>query len=346
MKEILSATRINTLLACPRRHYWRFEVGLQRDRDADALRFGSAWHTCMEARATGATIEAAFEKALVGKIELDELQVATLSGMLAGYYAAYAVDIIQSVHPEVEFRIPLAGSRSFEAAGKIDGLGVLTDGRLVLIEHKTTGDQIEPDSEYWLRLRGNIQIMQYVLAARALGWDIQTVLYDVARKPAIRPKQIPSLDAEGRKIVLDAQGNRVMKKDGTPRESGDTVAGWTVQTTLETPEDFGDRLAADTRERPEFYFARREVPVMDDDLHEFEVQRLVIARQILCCRGEARRAAKPEHGWPRNVGDACSWCDFAGFCLQNGTIDTAHPPAGFRISATSPELSQPAQATP
>lgn len=343
--ELLTASRMNTLLACPRRHYWRYEVGLQRDRDADALRFGSAWHVCMEARATGATIEAAFDAALAGKMELDELQVATLSGMLAGYYARYAQEIIDSVNPEVEFRLPLEGSRTFDAAGKIDGLGVLTDGRLVLIEHKTAGKDLSPDSEYWLRLRGNIQIMQYVLAARALGWDIQTVLYDVARKPMIAPKQIPTLDSEGRKIVLDAQGNRVLKKDGSPRESGDTANGWTVQTAVETPEAFGDRLAADTSERPDFYFARREVPVMDDDLHEFQVQRLVIARQILCCRREARRAAKPEHGWPRNVGDTCSYCDYAGFCLQNGAVDVAHPPAGFRIGPTSPELTQPTQAT-
>jgi len=297
LKEILSATRMNTLLACPRRHYWRFEVGLQIDRDSDALRFGSAWHKCMEARATGATIEVAFQAAIFGKIELDELQVATLSGMLAGYYARYASDIVKEVHPEVEFRLPLVGSRTFDAAGKFDSLGVLHDGRLVLIEHKTCGTDIAPDSDYWLRLRGNIQIMQYVLAARALGWNIETVLYDVARKPMIRQKQ------------------------------------------GETPDQFGNRLMEDTQARPEFYFARREVPVLDDDLREFEVQRLVVARQILCCRGEARNATKPEHGWPRNVGEmTCKYCDYAGFCLQNGAVDTAHPPAGFRIGPINPEL--------
>jgi hypothetical protein len=300
MKDILSATRMNTLLACPRRHYWRFEVGLQQDRDSDALRFGSAWHKCMEARATGATIEVAFEAALVGKIELDELQVAILSGMLVGYYTRYASDIVKEVHPEVEFRLPLAGSRTFDAAGKIDGLGVLHDGRLVLIEHKTAGCDIAPDSDYWLRLRGNLQIMQYVLAARALGWDVQVILYDVARKPAIRQKQ------------------------------------------NETPLQFGDRLAADAKERPEFYFARREVPVLDQDLAEFEVQRLALSREILFFRAAARTARRPEHGWPRNVGEmVCKFCDYQGFCLQNGCINPQHPPAGFRIGPINPELTQP-----
>ncbi len=300
LKDILSATRMNTLLACPRRHYWRFEIGLQQERDADALRFGSAWHKCMEARATGATIEVAFQAAIMGKIELDELQVATLSGMLAGYYARYAEDVVKEVHPEVEFRLPLAGSRSFDVAGKIDGLGVLHDGRLVLIEHKTAGCDIAPDSDYWLRLRGNIQIMQYVLAARALGWDVQVILYDVARKPSIRQKQ------------------------------------------NETAADFGDRLAADAKDRPEFYFARREVPILDQDLAEFEVQRLALSRQILFFRSAARNAQRPEHGWPRNVGEmVCKFCDYAGFCLQNGVVDPVHPPAGFRIGPINPELTQP-----
>ena len=297
LKDILSATRMNTLLACPRRHYWRFEVGLHQDRDSDALRFGSAWHRAMEARATGADIAQAFAAGIADKTDLDELQVATLSGLLAGYYARYAEDIVKEVHPEVEFRLPLAGSRTFDVAGKIDGLGVLHDGRLVLIEHKTAGCDIAPDSDYWLRLRGNIQIMQYVLAARALGWNIETVLYDVARKPMIRQKQ------------------------------------------GETPDQFGNRLMADTQERPEFYFARREVPVLDQDLSEFEVMRLVVARSILSCRFEARKAVKPEHGWPRNVGEmTCKYCDYSTWCLQGISVDVDHLPSGFRIGPINPEL--------
>jgi hypothetical protein len=285
------------LLVCPRKHFWRYELGLRKQVDGDALRFGTAWHAAMEARWTGGDVEAAFTAAVADKTDLDEVQLATLSGMLAGYYTCYATDPIKSVHPEVEFRHPLVGSRTFESAGKIDGLAVMHDGRLALVEHKTAGCDIGPDSDYWLRLRGNAQVMQYILAARALGWDVALVIYDVARKPAIRPKQ------------------------------------------GETAEQFGDRLAADCKARPEFYFARREVPILEDDLAEFEVQRQVLARQILACRSEARRARRPEHGWPRNVGEmTCKFCDFAGFCLQNTVIDAAHPPAGFVVGGAHSEL--------
>lgn len=340
MKELLTASRMNCLLSCPRKHYYRYEVGLRRAVEADALRFGSAWHVAMEARWQGLSINDAFERALGDYQDLDELQVATLSGLLAAYYTRNFDDPIQSVHPEVEFRQPLAGSRTFDCAGKIDGLAVMKDGRLALVEHKTAGYDISPESDYWLRLRGNTQVMQYILAARSLGWDVALVIYDVTRKPMIAPKNIPNLDAAGCKIVLDREGNRIFKKDGSPRESADIEKGWTVQNTVETPEQFADRLAQDAMDRPDFYFARREVPILEDDLAEFEIQRAVQARSILSCRAEGRRALKPEHGWPRNVGEmTCRNCDYAAFCLQNTPVDPAQPPAGFVVGAAHTELS-------
>ncbi len=92
MKELLTASRMAALLVCPRKHFWRYELGLRKQIDADALRFGTAWHTSMEARWTGADVEAAFSAAVEDKTDLDEVQLATLSGMLAGYYTCYATD--------------------------------------------------------------------------------------------------------------------------------------------------------------------------------------------------------------------------------------------------------------
>ena len=297
MKEMLTATRMGMVLACPRRHYWRYEVGLHAVVDGMALRFGSAWHAAMESRWQGKSAETAFQDAAKDR-SFDEITVATLAGLLDGYYARYAQsEIVKELHAEVEFRLPLAGSRTFDAAGKIDGLGVLHDGRLALIEHKTCGTDIAPDSDYWLRLRFNLQVYQYVLAARALGWDVQVVIYDVTRKPAIRQKQGESAPA------------------------------------------FADRLAADARERPEFYFARREVPILDQDLAEFEVQRLALSRQILFFRSAARNARRPEHGWPRNCNEmTCKFCEFEQFCMQNCSVDPAVPLAGFRFGPVNPEL--------
>jgi hypothetical protein len=341
MKSLLTASRMSTLLACPRKHFWRYEICLQSSTKSDALRFGTAWHNAMEARWRGADYDAALAAALPEGIDLDPVLCATLAGLLAGYCRHHKDEIIKEIHPEIEFSAPLAGSLSFDVAGKIDGLGVLHDGRLVLIEHKTAGEDIGPESDYWLRLRLNQQIMQYVLAARSLGWNVEHVIYDVVRKPGIAPKQIPVLDENGVKVVHDTAGNRVFKKNGEPRESGDTEKGYFLQSREETPEEFSERLIADTNERPDFYFARREVPMLEQDLEEFQVQRLVLGRSILSCRASEKRLARREQAWPRNVGAIqCKNCEYASFCLQNTTIDTNNPPTGFMIGSANPELEQ------
>lgn len=338
MREVLTASMQSVLLGCPRKFFYRYEMGLQSTTEKAALSFGSAWHRAMDARWKGLPADTALLSGIgQGESPLDELAVAVLSGLLAGYYAAYQADPIRELAPEQEFRFPLAGSRTFDSAGKIDGLGRKHDGRSVLLEHKTTSDSVAPESDYWLRLRFNSQILQYVDAARALGHAVEEVLYDVAKKPAIRPKTIPELDEQGRKIVMDAAGLRVMKKDGTPRESaGD---GMKVQARLETPEEFNRRLTEDAMARPEFYFARREVPVLDQDLDEFRIQRLEISRMILSMRRSSRFAAHPRHAWPRNCSEmTCGFCEFKEFCLQNISIDPAHPPAGFVVGEKNPEL--------
>lgn len=301
MKELITASRMACLLDCPRKHYWRYECGLRPDMDAMALRFGTAWHAAMEARWEKLPFSDAFKAGLATACDFDEGTVATLSGLLAGYYERWAEDPVKELCAEVEFRSPLMNSRTFDVAGKIDGLGILHDGRLALVEHKTTSADVGPDSDYWLRLRSNPQINQYVLAAWSLGWDVAAVIYDVTRKPSIRVKQ------------------------------------------SETPEQYADRLAADTQERPDFYFARREVPILEDDLEEFGIQRLELARMILNFRAASRRSRLPHHGWPRHLTEIhCKTCDYASFCLQNIVPDPALPPAGFRVGAQNPELNQPA----
>lgn len=331
-KELLTASRMAKMLTCPRSHFWAYEKGLRRAVDAIALRFGSAWHNAMEARWKGLD---PFNAAVEGA-ELDEMTLATLTAMLRGYVARYGDTEDIQVHPEIEFRHPIDGSRTFDAGGKIDGLAVL-NGTQLLVEHKTTSSDIGVDSDYWLRLRANPQLFQYVLAARASGWEIREVMYDVTRKPTIRPRQIPILDDDGLKIVLENDsGDRARNKNGSPRQTGGE--SFTLQTRDETPEEFGERLYADTLERPDFYFQRRSVPILDDDLEEFEAQRVQVARMIL----DRRRQEKPEapwRAWPRNLnGMTCVWCEFSSFCLQNTIPELSHPPAGFVVGQSHQEL--------
>ena len=296
----------------------------------------------MEARANGSDYESALSLALPETAQLDELGIATFSALLAGYFRHYSPEtLFTKIHPEVAFHQPLAGSRTFTLAGKIDGMAQLTDGRLAIKEDKTTSDSISPDSDFWLRLRFNGQLMQYILAVRPMGWDVACCIYDVTRKPAIEPKQIPLVDDTGNKIVTDAQGSRVFLANGKPRQAGDKEKGWTLQTRVETPDEFSRRLFEDTIARPDFYFARREVPIIEQDLDEFREQRLTLSRIILHCRqSEKRFAEQPERAWPRAVSEMnCRSCSYQSFCLQNLSVNRQQPPAGFKLSDPNPELS-------
>ena len=117
-------------------------------------------------------------------IELDEYACATLSALLAGYYEYYgATEVVAEINAEVQFGPDeIEGCPDFHAQGKIDGLGTKHDQTTVLIEAKTTGDSLKPDSGYWDRLRFNPQLHQYYEAARQKGWEVAAVIYNATRK--------------------------------------------------------------------------------------------------------------------------------------------------------------------
>ena len=345
--QLLTSSRLACARSCQRKHYYRYELGLSRIRSADALRFGAAFHRGLESRNKGADEATAITQASAGYEQVPQwadpvewaVERETLRSLLAGHFWRYSEDNLQFVAVEQSFQTPLLNpgsghpSRLFLAAGKIDGIVKLADGRLAVLEYKTAGEEIGPDSEYWLRLRCDPQISMYILGARAMGFDVSTVLYDVTRKPTISPKLIPTLDDQGRKIVLDANGKRVFKKDGTPRESASTADGFVLQQKTESPEQYGERVLADIGERPDHYFSRREVPRLEEELAEFRLELWQQAQQL--------RDAQRSDRWFRNVGKmTCSYCSFSSLCLNSIQVNPDAPPAGYEVLAdVHPELS-------
>lgn len=346
--NILTASRMNCLVRCQRQHYWQCEVGLVRSDKGLALRIGTAWALGQEARWRGADYDTALAAAIPLGVELAPYELAKVAALLAAYYDHYSDDARQVavMHPEVKIAPRELGVGEFEVSGKIDGLGVMKDGRHVIVEGKSTSDPIDPDSDYWLRLAFNMQLCQYIVESRYIGWDVRLVVYDVLRKPTIRPlKRVYDRDDNDRKIVLDKEGNRVMMRNGKPRQSSDDEKGWFLQEHPETPDEYCDRLYKDALTRPAFYFVRREVPVIDGQLITFELQRIQLARQIL--RNRTDEAALIRHGhhpcnaWPRNVSkDTCNFCSYKSFCLTNITPDLGNPPEGFSVQPFNPELNE------
>ncbi|MFA6135246.1 MAG: PD-(D/E)XK nuclease family protein [Phycisphaerae bacterium] len=312
MKTKLTSTRLTTLRKCPRLHFLRYELGFSRIRTATPLRFGGAFHAGLEANNRGASDATVMECALAGYQAMPTwadptdwaVECETLKALLSGHLWRYGADNLEVVAVEMSFDIPLVNpatgkaSSKFTLAGKIDAIVRLPDGRLAVLEYKTAGEDIAPDSEYWLRLRCDGQISQYVLAARAMGYDVATVLYDVTRKPTIRLRQ------------------------------------------NETPEAYGQRLLADLGERPDFYFQRREVPRLEDELAEYRAELWQQAQYLMELRRRASRLDDPSRAHFRNVGRmTCGQCEFANLCLNSVRANPDNPPSGYQVlSDVNPEL--------
>ena len=313
MNCLLTSTRLASLRKCPRLHFYRYELGLTRIVSAAPLRFGSGFHLGQELLNTGRSIEEVIQNVAADYATIPTwadptdwmVEFETLNALLSGHAWRYAQDNLEFIAVELSFEIPLVNpetgtrSRKFTLAGKIDAIVKLPDARLAVLEYKTAGEDIAPDSEYWLRLRCDGQISQYVLATRAMGYDVATVIYDVTRKPTIRLRQ------------------------------------------NETPETYGQRLLADLGERPDFYFQRREVPRLEDELTQYKSELWQQAQHLMDLRRRAGRLADPAIAHFRNVGRmTCSQCDFANICLSGIHIDPANPPSGYQILAdVHPELS-------
>lgn len=347
-RTILTHSRLRTMRTCLRQAYYRYELGLSRSRTAAPLRLGSAFHVGLDRSNRGATQDEAIAAATSGYDQRPEwadeheweVERATVSAMLACHFWRYGADPLRVIASELAYEMPLINpdtgrpSTRYTLAGKIDAIVRMPSGQTAVVEYKTTGESISPDSDYWPRLNCDPQLSMYVLAARHLGYETSTVLYDVTRKPSIAPRQIPILDETGAKVVLDASGERVYTGRGSPRQTGDAAMGYVLQSRIESPVEFGERLTADMGERPEFYFARREVPRLEDELDDFRAELWQQARAHADCVRHGR--------WFRNVTQMnCAGCEFSQLCLHGVTVDPRNPPVGFvRLDEVHPELTQ------
>lgn len=156
------------------------------------------------------------------------------------------------------------------------------------------------------------QLSLYIPAVRALGYDPRGAIYEVLRKPDQRPSNVPTLDDDGLKIVLNAAGQRVKTKDGKKwRQTGDTELGYVVQSRPETPEEFEQRCLEVIAEAPDKFYARGVVVRLEADEREAAFDVWNTAHQMR----EARRL----NIYPRNP-DACvRWgreCEYLSVCAN------------------------------
>lgn len=341
-KQLLTHSRASSFKTCRKRHWYEYELGIRRTIDGKALRMGSAYHEGLEALANRNDLAAACDAVRryyndLPDYELD-IERQTVLTLLCGYAWRWQTSPLEYVAVEQEWQIPLVNpatgkaSQTFNLAGKIDGIVRLEDGRLAVKENKLLGDDISAESFLWRRMRIDQQVTIYVLAARELGQDVDCVLYDVTRKPTIKPTAIPILDEAGLKNVVDNDGNRVFNANGKPRQTASIDDGYRIVTRDMTADEWSDKLNDDIGERPDFYYARREVTRLNADIDELRVELWDIAKSL--------RDAQLNDRWFRNSNRyTCEGCAVFDLCSIGFDPLSSTLPDGFqRIDNVFPEL--------
>jgi hypothetical protein len=249
---LLTASRLKNARACMRLDHYRYDLHLRPlGDDSEALTLGILVHVGLEQWWLAHPHERLASAVLaIRQEEADEYAKARAEAMIVGYDLRWlpGMDAYEVLGVEKEFRTPLinpdtgAPSRTFEMAGKIDAIvRERATGRTLIVEHKTSGEDITPGSVYWRKLRMDGQVSIYFAGAKALGFDVQGCIYDVLGKPKQRPLQANS------------------KRD-----------------TPETPEEFRTRLI-DAIAAADAYYARAEVARTEADLREAEADRWALA---------------------------------------------------------------------
>ena len=299
--QLLTNSRRNCFNKCARMYSYIYEQGYRPVKTSDALRFGSLFHGALEMYWL-LSLKAGLNW-LHDQKESDynvyEKELA--KQLLIGYSAKWhdQDDSEEDCIPELEFRAPLinpdtmAESRTFSLAGKID---VTRPGKKQIVEHKTTSEDLSPESDYWAHLAIDGQVSGYYVGARALGYECEECLYDVIRKPMQRPLQATPLESRKyKKGTGELYANQ--------RESDETV------------KEFGERLAIEIASNPDKYFSRRIIVRTEDDMADYMADMWAVGREI--------REAQLHNRWPRNPQQCMTFgkCPFFGVCTKTESLD-------------------------
>lgn len=236
---------------------------------------------------------------------------AKIRGLMAGYAERWKDNEWQTVEVEKEFLLPIINpetesqSRTFRMAGKKDTvLEWPASGKRMMLEHKTTSEDIsDPNAPYWRRLAIDSQVSHYMLAEWQSGNKLDGTLYDVIRKPAIRPKKI----SKAEQAVLASWG-KYCERD---------VPDDCRMLDAENATLYEVRLTAETIQNPDHYYGRRTINRMDHELVEYASELWSISQDMLTARNKGHHYRNDQ---------ACmvygSPCEYLGICSGHDSFES------------------------
>lgn len=205
---------------CPRKWWWAYRHRYQPAEKPDALATGIAWHQLLE------------DWHAHGKLPSpdaapDTKREAMLHAMILAYSEIRGRwPTEQVIATEQRFELPLLDPAAdlqpvsgWKLVGYID-LVIEDDRGTWIVEHKSTSQDIAPGADYWNRLQLDPQLTTYWQGCQqAMGIQPSGILYDVARKPAHRPKKGEGLMAYRDRVYGEIMGQpeRYFRRETTRR---------------------------------------------------------------------------------------------------------------------------------
>ena len=326
-KDVITNSRIQTA-TCLRREYLAYQLRLRPIREANYFRIGRAIHYGIDLYNKGEknivdAVMFKYEKTkpldYIYEWEIEKEVVRTLLVCYMWRWEEMDQDI-EIIASEQKFEIPIINpdtgrqSKTAVLAGVIDGIvRFKSTGIKAIKETKTRTGGIEPENDFWKRLRIDNQVSEYFMAAQYLGYDVDTIFYDVMQKPTIRPFKTTPTD------------KRKYKADGSLYAN--------QRDRDETPDEYGNRYLKDIGERPDFFFARREIPRLAEDIKDFQRELWQTIGIMRDCNNHQR--------WPKKTNLCIGFgkCPYFDLCTSGYDINSGIIPDGFEITDNiHPEL--------
>ena len=272
--EALTNSRIVQYKTCRKAFYYRNILHLKPRFETQDRSIGTAIHKGLETGSIDDALAAFSDTFPSDQTEADTLETnkVVVRAMLEGYFARFGVGFdAEEYLSETQFEIDIINPAT-GAKSKSFRLAGKADGLVKL------------NGRWWL--------VEYKTAGQVgksyidkLNLDAQITTYVYALQRALN-------------ITIAGVIYRILRKP--------TIR----QTKKETLFQYFDRLIADYKERPEFYFFEERLYRSQDDLAEFEVELWDLTQDLLKCRRDGL--------WYKNTSRCSDWsgCSYMPFCLQ------------------------------
>lgn len=284
--NVYTTSEVRTYQRCREEHRIAYGMLVWPAQQSDAMRFGTLIHAALERWWRAHTIDYVID-VIKEDSSFDAYEKAKALAMIAGYDARWNRDMYETLAVERSFRFDRDG---FIFSGKLDAVARdLVTGEVLIVEHKTSNEDISTGSGYWARLTIDDQVSNYFPGARSLGFEVDGCLYDVLAKPRIKPYE------------ATPEASRRYRKDGELYAS--------MRAEPESPEAYLERCVNEIAEHPDRYYRRGSVVRF-----EHEEQRARESLRVLVYDMERMDPAIPEPRNPQSCERYKSPCPYLPVC--------------------------------